>query len=73
MKWIKVDNKGNPVKRSGNTFIPHDYSSEDGTFLIVNNSFTETKLPWVLTCGNKILGKFKTLKAAKEAVEITLI
>lgn len=68
MKWIKVDQRtGEPVKRTGGQFMQHDYVS--GNFKIINNSFMERKLAWVLTCNGNEVGRFDTLKQAKASAE----
>lgn len=68
MKWTKVNQKtGEPVKRTGYNFMQHDYVS--GNFKIINNSFMERKLAWVLTCNGNEVGRFDTLKQAKERAE----
>lgn len=69
MKWIKVDEKGIPVKRNKNSFSPHDYQSENRVFLIVNNSFNTRNAPWVLKKNENVVGRYNALKDAKEAAE----
>lgn len=68
MKWTKIDQKtGEPAKRGCNSFIPHDYIA--GRFRIINNTWSETKLGWVLTCNDHEIGRFNTLKEAKARAE----
>ena len=68
MKWTKIDQKtGEPMKKGCNQLMPHDYVSED--FRIINNSWRETKLGWILMKENKEIGRFNTLKEAKKRAE----
>ena len=68
MKWTKINQKtGEVFKKGCNSLMPHDYIS--GCFRIVNNSFTESKLGWILTKDGKEIARFNTLKEAKTRAE----
>lgn len=68
MKWTKIDQRtGEPATRNCNSFLPHDYIS--GGFRIINNSFDVRKNAWILTQDGDELGRFDTLKAAKQYAE----
>ncbi len=71
MKWIKVNQiTGEPAKKKGNSFEPHDYVCYEERFRIVNNSFIDRKKAWALTTleGTE-LGRFDTLRSAKAEAE----
>ena len=68
MKWTKIDQRtGEPAKRGCNSFMPHDHVS--GNFKIINNSWSERKLGWHLTCNGREIARFNTLKEAKAKAE----
>lgn len=68
MKWTKIDKRtGEPMKRGCNQLMAHDYIA--GYFRIINNSWIETKLGWILTKDGEEIGRFNTLKQAKAKAE----
>lgn len=68
MKWTKIDQRtGEPMEKTVNSFMPHDYIS--GSYKIINNSFFERKLAWVLTKNGEEIGRYNTLKEAKARAE----
>ena len=68
MKWIKIDQRtGEVAKRGRGSFSPHDYIS--GSFRIINKSWEERKLGYILTCNGNEVAKFDTLKQAKARAE----
>ena len=71
IKWRKVDQKtGEPAKRNCNSFMPHDYISDEAHLRIINNSFELRKGAWTLaTLKGTEIEKFDTLKAAKAYAE----
>lgn len=68
MKWQKINKRtGEPAKRNCNSFEAHDYIS--GDFRIVNESFRYKKGGWLLKKNGEEIGRFDSLKAAKEYAE----
>ena len=68
MKWTKVDQRtGEPMKKGYNQFMPHDYVADH--FKIINRSWCETKLGWILTVNGREIERFNTLKEAKARAE----
>lgn len=71
IKWKKVVRAtGEPVKRGGKSFIPHDYVAEAEHFRIENHSFSRRKGAWVLTTHKgSVIQACDTLKEAKAYAE----
>lgn len=68
MKWTKIYQRtGEPMKKGCNQLMAHDYIA--GNFRIINNAWKENKLGWILTKDGEEIGRFNTLKQAKEKAE----